>query len=705
MFNAPRPAQPYATSSANSFGGGGSSFVVDNPLASSVYDPDGLDPWSTAPSPAPPAIPTSSVSAPTGFSAVIADSIVPSIYHEAFATVDSSGSGETSVNGLSRVLGTSGLSASTIDRIVSMVSSRPRVSKLEFFVALALAALAQQDKEISVERVAALAQDNALPVPTLDLSSLIPSSSGFGGAYQPTPPPIRAPVPTRGYSADDPWSISRLTNPPTDPASGGVVGTSSITNGITSSISGTGLPRDWWKKQDTVNVNILGQQGFILNRYLVYEVATERAAPVPRRYSEFVFLWDVLVKRYPFRLLPQLPPKRIGPDESFIEQRRRGLARFLNFVMQVQFLLNHPVIKDDGLLQVFLTEPSFEHWRKQATISYDEESTTKFVDSIEEMSIPSDLDDKLAVVRQKIGTLIEQWQKICILAERIIKRREAVAVRLPSSFQARPHNPAHLPFSFPSLSSPSTSTSTSSSMASNSNDAAETRSLASSVLSSLHINFPHRAPGSGGVIGVGGGAQADTARLTNTLRALVEVNQPCWRGEDCELCGGVRHGLSGVADHTQRHADAMEERSRRLLYTTLEGLKSQRDLYIATRDLFIRHDRLSGDSVDKLKKRVETNSAKLETVRQNQKEGWHEEADKLAGLIEKDQASIAAFLNRRVFIRASMWHELRVVLHNRENTLLTQAVKTFAKEESAYSETVASNWASLVEAVENMPFE
>jgi hypothetical protein len=38
----------------------------------------------------------------------------------------------------------------------------------------------------------------------------------------------------------------------------------------------------------------------------------QRGAPVQRRYSEFVFLWDVLVRRYPFRLLPALPPKRVG---------------------------------------------------------------------------------------------------------------------------------------------------------------------------------------------------------------------------------------------------------------------------------------------------------------------------------------------------------------------------------------------------------
>ena len=52
-----------------------------------------------------------------------------------------------------------------------------------------------------------------------------------------------------------------------------------------------------------------------------------------------------------------------------------------------------------------------------------------------------------------------------------------------------------------------------------------------------------------------------------------------------------------------------------------------------------------------------------------------------------------------------MWHELRVVLHNRENTLVTQAVKNLAREESLYTENVAANWASLVEGIEGMPFE
>ncbi|KAI0705182.1 hypothetical protein BC835DRAFT_1314811 [Cytidiella melzeri] len=663
MFNAPRPVQSYGgLSSSNNIG---ASFVND-PLAHSAYDSDGLDPWSAAPSPGPiPYTPSGPATSSTGFSSVIAEAVVPGVYHEAFAAVDPTNSGETSVNGLSRVLSASALSASTVDKIIGLVSSRSRVSKLEFFVALALVALAQNGKDLSVERVAALAQEDALPIPNLDFSSIAPSSSAFspyGSAG------IRAPVPTRSYTNDDPWSASKFSNPSAPTRNEG----GSLTNGATSSIAGSGLPKDWWRKQETVTVNILGQQGFLLNRYLVYEVGTDRSPPVPRRYSEFVILWDCLVRRYPFRLLPQLPPKRLGPDESFIEQRRRGLARFINFVV------NHPVLKEDGLLAVFLSEPSFENWRKHNAILQEEESVSKRIDPVEEMAIPSDLEAKLLAVRGKVGSLIEQWQKICILTERMIKRREAAAVR--ASSPRRTFLPSH--FSLPATFALS-------------DDAlpGDNASMASSVFSGLMHPGLHVQQ------------QADTSRLANALKVLVEVNQRCWRGDECELCLGVRQGISSVALHSERHGDALEQRARTMMYSTLEALKGQRDLYIAMRDLFIRHDRLSEDQVEKLKKRVDTNSQKLESIRQGQKEGWQEEADKISGLIEKDKVAIAAALNRRVFIRACMWHELRVVLHNRENTLLTQAVQSFAREEREFAEGVATNWSRLADAVQDMPYE
>ncbi|EJD07688.1 uncharacterized protein FOMMEDRAFT_143983 [Fomitiporia mediterranea MF3/22] len=696
MFNAPRPTQRFSTSgsfTANNFGS--ASFTSENPLANSTYD--GLDPWSSAPSPDLPPPPTVAPTSPVA--SVIADATAPPLYHKAFRAVNPSGSGETSINSLSRVLLTSGVSASIIQRIVNLVSSRPRVSKLEFFVALALVALAQSGEDLSIEQVASLAAQDALPTPSLDLDAIAPTQSSFSSTpYQSDT--IVAPTPARAmanpsYSSDDPWQRGSEVNG----------ANASLTNGAPSSVSGTGLPRDWWRRQERIQVQLIGMQGFVLNRYMLYAVASDRGTPVSRRYSEFVFLWDRLVRRYPFRILSQLPPKRIGPDESFIEQRRRGLQRFLNFVV------NHPIIKEDGLLAVFLTEPSLEQWRKHNTISLEEESASKRIDKVEEMSIPSDLEDKLKIVRNKLPLVIEQWQKICILAERIVKRREAAAVRNPHALFKRSFLSSVLTPSVGSLSSAASITSS---------PPTSPISMASSVLPVLPSTSVFGSLAAAPLVGsarpdglADGGfytsywedSQADLSRLNITLNALNEVNAHCWHGDVCELCSGVRSGLEQVSSHIAKQSDELDQRARAMSVSTLDVLKSQRDLYIAMRDLFLRHDRLSGDNVERLKKRIEVTQSKLEGARIAKKDGWEQEVERLTSLVERDQVTIVSLLNRRIFIRYSMWHELRVVLHNRENTLITQAVRDFAREESAFSEVVNNNWNSLVDAVENMPYE
>ncbi|KAL1701925.1 hypothetical protein EV121DRAFT_262592 [Schizophyllum commune] len=715
MFNAPRSTQRYTS-------GGFGSFVDENPLASSVYDT--IDPWSNAPSPAPPPV----THANSVFSSVIADATVPAIYNRAFNAVDLDNTGDVSVNSLSRVLATSSLPASTIDRIVNLVSSRPRVSRLEFFVALALVALAQSGKDVSIEQVAALSSENSLPEPALDLDSLVPSTSTF---YKPASPPIASPAPA--YSSFDPWGPSPFTTGSgldnTKPAAA-TSDAPALTNGASSNFTGTGLPPEWWRKLEKVQVSIVGQQGFILNRYTVYQISSSRGSPVTRRYSEFVYLWEVLTRRYPFRLFPALPPKRIGPDEYFIEQRRRGLARVLNFIV------NHPVIKDDALLGVFLTEPSFEVWRKQNSVTLDEESASKRVDRVEEMAIPSDLEDKLSQSAPRCpcssstGSARVSSRSASSRSARQLRYEPAVFVvrytsrltcsrpLLPSvsakrAFNSAPNSPTTaanpvLPTSHNNglLASPLSASSTLLP-----SDASMTDSYTPGMAGMSGSYAPNMSgsttlpPLNASVLSMELGEQSDLSRLTNTLRAVVEVGAPCWRGEECELSNGVRAGLSQVAAHTQRYAEMQELRTRSLMDTTLEGLKAQRDLYIAMRDLFIRHDRLSVDQVERLKKRVETTSLKMDGIKSTRKEGWEIEADKLASQIERDQATIAAQLSRRVFIRACMWHELKVVLHNRENTLPTLLVQAFAREETEFTESVLANWNALSEAVESMPLE
>lgn len=69
---------------------------------------------------------------------------------------------------------------------------------------------------------------------------------------------------------------------------------------------------------ELVTINILpDKEGVFLFSHHNYEVKTiRRGSTVVRRYSDFVWLLDCLHKRYPFRRLPLLPPKRIQGKTS-----------------------------------------------------------------------------------------------------------------------------------------------------------------------------------------------------------------------------------------------------------------------------------------------------------------------------------------------------------------------------------------------------
>lgn len=143
-----------------------------------------------------------------------------------------------------------------------------------------------------------------------------------------------------------------------------------------------------------------------------------------------------------------------------------------------------------------------------------------------------------------MNPLIEQWQRICILAERIIKRREAAAVRIPPALRPS-YLRAHL--NLPMLSPPIANSSSSSS------SILPAPSLGSTVPGgSLADSFFGFAPPLD--------QQSDVSRLTNTLRAVIEVNEHCWRGDECELTAGVRTGLEQVAAHAQRYSEISELR-------------------------------------------------------------------------------------------------------------------------------------------------
>lgn len=177
-----------------------------------------------------------------------------------------------------------------------MVSSRPRVSRLEFYIALALAGLAQEGQgeipfnrinppnfgtqslhlhltDISIEKVAQLAQEDALPEPVIDLASVTTST------ITPIPALDTSTAATYTQSPDaDPWTFPI----PATPTSGSshpdaLPNMSAGISGGRAPVALTGgLGKNWWNRQVKAGVSIIPEkQGFILARYTAYLVSPD----------------------------------------------------------------------------------------------------------------------------------------------------------------------------------------------------------------------------------------------------------------------------------------------------------------------------------------------------------------------------------------------------------------------------------------------
>ncbi|KAI5919307.1 hypothetical protein F4810DRAFT_512567 [Camillea tinctor] len=183
--------------------------------------------------------------------------------------------------------------------------------------------------------------------------------------------------------------------------------------------------------EENIVVSLMPEkEGMFMFQHHNYEVASaRRGSKVIRRYSDFVWLLDCLHKRYPFRVLPLLPPKRVAVngnhlsnDGAFIEKRRRGLARFLNAVVR------HPVLGQEQLVVMFLTVPTeLAVWRKQASISVVDEFTGRALPPGLEDSLPPSLNDLFERTKQGIKRSAELYISTCNIMDRLVKRSEGVA--------------------------------------------------------------------------------------------------------------------------------------------------------------------------------------------------------------------------------------------------------------------------------------
>lgn len=73
----------------------------------------------------------------------------------------------------------------------------------------------------------------------------------------------------------------------------------------------------WLSDLDTLSLSrVPEREGPFLFSHINYQLESEKlGSRVLRRYSDFYWLWDLLIKRYPFRLIPHLPPKQFAASK------------------------------------------------------------------------------------------------------------------------------------------------------------------------------------------------------------------------------------------------------------------------------------------------------------------------------------------------------------------------------------------------------
>lgn len=112
----------------------------------------------------------------------------------------------------------------------------------------------------------------------------------------------------------------------------------------------------------------------------------------------------------------------LSNDGAFIEKRRRGLARFLNA------LTRHPVLSQEQLVIMFLTVPTeLSVWRKQATISVQDEFAGRVLPPNLEDSLPPQLEELFERTRAGVRRSAELYINVCTVMDRLVKRSEGVA--------------------------------------------------------------------------------------------------------------------------------------------------------------------------------------------------------------------------------------------------------------------------------------
>ncbi|PWN19627.1 hypothetical protein BCV69DRAFT_26937 [Microstroma glucosiphilum] len=279
-----------------------------------------------------------------------------------------------------------------------------------------------------------------------------------------------------------------------------------------------------------------------------------------------------------------------------------------------------------------------EYKLSHPNISLEEESTIALPPSTALVTVPRDLSTKLDLTTTQTPTMVDRWSTLCTLFERIAKRIESQG-----------------------------------------GDYARLGSLIDAI-----------SQGGGAGAGASAGAGVGPGRSTSPP---ISSSSPAIISSSSS---------SALASSLHRDfSDLCTVRSRSLTLHALEGLKTQRDLWLSWRDLLARHVALAGDNVPSLKSQVASTRAKLAALNAvapaQRPPTFHADVAKVEETLRTDSLQIERLLQRRERVRAAMWEELGLLAARKEE--VAGVWREWCKEEllgrAAQKRAVEECWAQM----------
>jgi sorting nexin-8 len=197
------------------------------------------------------------------------------------------------------------------------------------------------------------------------------------------------------------------------------------------------------------------------------------------------------------------------------------------------------------------------------------------------------------------------------------------------------------------------------------------------------------------------GIAADYGRFATCLSSLTDASEATYAVDTSDI-PLLNDGLAAVAKSMTQSRSLLEDEAKAWDAGVLEDLKRQRDTLVSMRELFERYDRLAGNTIPALNKRIDSNTRKLQQLETKPVELLKPgEKEKVKEAIQKDREDIERQRVRGVLIKECVRDEL--VFFQGSQYHVARLHQEWSLERVKYAELQADAWRALSVEVDAMP--